>query len=287
MATSPSGSASAQKSAEFSALEVRSPVPPTRSTANLVERVLANVRSGQPDEPSPVAADAPAPKDAPAPRASAANTPANLELTVRTPPGPTAKPPPGPLKGPAAAVPPRGQPGAQNAASPRPAKGQAADATPTAKTPPAAPAEPAPFNVSSLIDENATWLPPEPDRKVAFLHVFRYWHKQVRPENALKATPAFLFLVIALPAMVKARDDLKRLNLWEPPGEQSRQARDQHSAWKKYCEFLPRAQQALQELDNYRHLSLLSGLDDLNARITKAEKRFREGVQTARPAGRR
>jgi hypothetical protein len=77
--------------------------------------------------------------------------------------------------------------------------------------------------------------------------------------------------------MVKARDTLKELNLWEPPGESSRVARDQHSSWKKYCEFLPRAQQALQELDTYKHLSLLSGLDDLMSRITTAEKRFREG----------
>ena len=143
------------------------------------------------------------------------------------------------------------------------------------------------MTASSLIDEDAAWLPPEPERRTAFLQVFRYWHSQVRPENAAKATPAFLFLVTALPVMVKARDDLKALNLWEPPGEQSRQARDQHSAWRKYCEFLPRAQQALQELDAYRHLSLLTGLDDLNARITKAEKRFREGAPVVKPGGRR
>lgn len=146
-----------------------------------------------------------------------------------------------------------------------------------APAPPVAPPAPAPITASSLINDDAPWLPPEPERKVAFLNVYRYWHRQVRPEFAAKALPAFLFLVTALPVMVKARDTLKELNLWEPPGESSRVARDQHSSWKKYCEFLPRAQQALQELDAYKHLSLLSGLDDLMSRITTAEKRFREG----------
>ncbi|MEI9891593.1 MAG: hypothetical protein WDN45_14885 [Caulobacteraceae bacterium] len=126
------------------------------------------------------------------------------------------------------------------------------------------------------------WLPDEPERKAAFLQVYRYWHAQVRPEFAHKGPPAFLFLVTALPVMVKARDDLKALNLWEPPGEQSRQARDVHSAWKKYCEFLPRATQALQELDDYRHLSLFTAMDDLNSRVIKAEKKFREGIPGAR-----
>ena len=137
---------------------------------------------------------------------------------------------------------------------------------------------PAGVTASSLINENAAWLPPEPDRKTAFLHVFRYWHAQILPEFAEKATPAFLFLVTALPVMVKARDDLKAKNLWEPPGEQSRQARDVHPAWKRYCEFLPRAQQALQEIDTYRGFSLLTGLDELMMRVTRAEKRFREGT---------
>jgi hypothetical protein len=265
----------------MSSLEVRSPVPPTRSTSDLVQQVLAHVRSGNPEDiPEPTSG-----LQSEALKARAAAAPPSLaDLAARTPPGPTARPAPAPLKGPPAAQPPRAaQPAA---AAARPAAGSPAQPPPSAQSPQGA-AQPAPFNVSSLIDEDAPWLPPEPERKTAFLQVFRYWHSQVRPENAAKATPAFLFLVSALPVMVKARDDLKALNLWEPPGEHSRQARDQHSAWKKYCEFLPRAQQALQELDAYRHLSLLTGLDDLNARITKAEKRFREGVAPVRPMTRR
>ena len=130
---------------------------------------------------------------------------------------------------------------------------------------------------ADLIDRDAGWLPSEPERRDTFLQVYRYWHAQVRPEFKDKATPAFLFLVSALPVMAKARDELKALNLWEPPGEQSRQARDAHPAWKRYCEFLPRTQLALQEIDSYRGYSLLTGVDDLLLRVVKTEKRFREG----------
>ena len=295
MTTSPPGSTSAQKSDVMSDLEVRSPVPPTRSTTVLVEEVLARVRSGEPKEQDAKSA---APVAAPSPRPpQAGSTPNNLpDIEVRKPPGPQAKPAPAPLKGPAASTPPHGpasaaaaQSGASKpvgAAAQVAQGGKPAAPSPQAATPPAT-ATAGPPTAASLIDESAPWLPPEAERKVAFLQVFRYWHGQVRPEYAHKARPAFLFLVTALPVMVKARDTLQALNLWEPPGEHSRQARDTHSAWKKYCEFLPRATQALQELDDYRHLSLLTALDDLNTRVIKAEKKFREGIPTTRPgAGR-
>ncbi len=245
----------------MSGLEVRTPVQSGRSTADLADKMLAEVRG---EGPAPAAGAHPDPAK---PRAGAL-----ADLTVRVPPGPKA-----PLPPPAVT----GKPNAAASAAAAAAKSQAAQpkAAPQAKAAPApaAPPAPAPITASSLINEDAPWLPPEPERKAAFLNVYRYWHRQVRPEYAAKALPALLFLVTALPVMVTARDTLKALNLWEPPGEQSRIARDQHSSWKKYCEFLPRAQQALQELDAYKHLSLLSGLDDLMSRITAAEKRFREG----------
>jgi hypothetical protein len=266
----------------MSDLEVRSPAPPAKSAADVVDQVLAQAREGE---------------GATKPDALAAKTPSNTNanafsaIEARKPPGPQAKPPPPPLKGPAAATPPKGptaeaaaaaaKAAAAKAAGARAAAGggKSAAAQPEPARPPAASAAPAgPPSAGQLIDETVPWLPDEADRKAAFLQVYRYWHAQVRPEYAHKARPAFLFLVTALPVMVKARDTLKALNLWEPPGEHSRQARDVHPAWRKYCEFLPRATQALQELDDYRHLSLLTALDDLNGRVTKAEKKFREGV---------
>jgi hypothetical protein len=285
----------------MSDLEVRSPVPPAKSTADVVDQVLAGAREDREPAARRDAQKADAQKtdaqktDALAAKTGpAANPNAFSEMAVRTPPGPHAKPAPAPLKGPAAATPPKGpsaeaaaaaaKAAAAKAAASKLAAAKAAAAKPAPPpepaAPPAAAAKPAgPPSASQLIDDTAPWLPDEEDRKVAFLQVFRYWHAQVRPEYAHKARPAFLFLVTALPVMVKARDTLQALNLWEPPGEHSRQARDVHPAWKKYCEFLPRATQALQELDDYRHLSLLLALDDLNGRVIKAEKKFREGVQ--------
>jgi hypothetical protein len=287
MATSPPGSASARKSDDvMSGLEVRKPTGSARSP-DLVEQVLARART-TPKLASPSVAAAAAA------RVAAARPETLIEIEARKPPGPNAKPAaPPPLKGTSKAAAARATAAAAAAAKAleqEQSKAQAgaqapakAAAPPTPAAPPAAAfaPPPGPPKAAALIDKSAPWLPEEEERKEAFLQVFRYWHAQVRPEFAHKAKPALLFLVTALPVMVKARDTLKGLNLWEPPGEHSRQQRDQHSAWKKYCEFLPRAQQALQELDDYRHLSLLSALDDLTSRVTKAEKRFREAPPPA------
>jgi hypothetical protein len=282
MATAPGGSASAPKGDVMQELEVRSPTP-SAGTPDLMAQVLAKARSGQAEAPP----KPPAPTLRPA--APAPKSDALPELQARTPPGPQARPAAAPpaLKGPPPAAPPAYVAAASAAAAKSAAIAAAAAArpaaAPTPATPPAAATPAGPPAAAALIDETAPWLPDESERRTAFLQVYRYWHAQVRPEYAHKAKPAFLFLVTALPVMVKARDTLEAQNLWEPPGEHSRQLRDQHSSWKKYCEFLPRATQALQELDDYRHLSLLTALDDLNGRITKAEKKFREGLpQTGR-----
>lgn len=288
MATSPSGSASAPKNDVMQDLEVRSPTPAAGSGPDLMAKVLAHARSTQ-AAPAP-GATTQSVKPAPMvrPPAAAPKADALPEIEARKPPGPQARPAAAapPLKGPGPAKPPAfvaaAAAAAANAAAikaasaAQPAGTPAAAPPPTTAPPPAAPAG-AP-TAASLIDDTAPWLPDEPERKTAFLQVFRYWHAQVRPEYAHKAKPSFLFLVTALPVMVKARDTLVALDLWEPHGEHSRQKRDQHSSWKKYCEFMPRAQQALLELDDYRHLSLLTALDDLNGRIIKAEKKFREGL---------
>jgi hypothetical protein len=134
-----------------------------------------------------------------------------------------------------------------------------------------------PVDAVALIDERAAWLPPAGERRTAFLQVFRYWHSQVRPGYTASATPAFLFLVTVLPVMAKARDELKEMSLWEPPEGPMCDMRDVQPAWRKYCEFLPRVQQAAMEIAPYRALSLVADMDGLLARVTAAEKGFREG----------
>jgi len=132
---------------------------------------------------------------------------------------------------------------------------------------------------SELINENASWLPPDPVRKAGFFEAYRIWHLQVQPQFAKAATPTFLFLYIALPVMKQCRDELVDLDLWNPLGQRALNARDSHPSWKKYTEFMPRAQVAMMEIPIYATYSLLSDLDALCERIITAEKRFREGPQ--------
>jgi hypothetical protein len=133
--------------------------------------------------------------------------------------------------------------------------------------------------VNELINEQATWLPPDPTRKAGFFEAYRIWHLQVQPQFGRAATPTFLFLYIALPVMKQCRDELMDLDLWNPLGQRAMAARDNHISWKKYTEFMPRAQVALMEIPIYATYSLLSDLDALCERIVVAEKRFREGPQ--------
>ena len=132
---------------------------------------------------------------------------------------------------------------------------------------------------SELINEQATWLPPDPAKKAGFFAAYRIWHLQVQPQFGRAATPTFLFLYIALPVMKQCRDELMDLDLWNPLGQRALNARDNHIAWKKYTEFMPRAQVAMMEIPIYATYSLLSDLDALCERILTAEKRFREGPQ--------
>ena len=134
-------------------------------------------------------------------------------------------------------------------------------------------------SAAELINQEASWLPPDPARKAGFFEAYRIWHMQVQPQFSRAATPTFLFLYIALPVMKECRDQLQALDLWNPLGQRAMNARDAHVAWKKYCEFMPRAQVAIMEIPIYATYSLLSDLDALSERILTAEKRFREGPQ--------
>jgi hypothetical protein len=134
-------------------------------------------------------------------------------------------------------------------------------------------------SANELINPDLQWLPADPVRKSGFFEAFRIWHMQVQPQFARAATPTFLFLYIALPVMKDCRDELMDQNLWNPLGQRAMNARDTHLAWKKYCEFMPRAQVAMMEIPIYATYSLLSDLDALCERIITAEKRFREGPQ--------
>ncbi|QUD88536.1 hypothetical protein [Phenylobacterium montanum] len=127
---------------------------------------------------------------------------------------------------------------------------------------------------------DASWLPPERERREAFLTAYRMWHMQVHPRYAAAATPAFLYLYSALPGMKKTRDALISLGLWNPPTEQGRQARSVHDLWRRYCDSMLRVEGARAEFSIYKQYSLTDELDELWARVHQAEERFRAGPRS-------
>ena len=125
-------------------------------------------------------------------------------------------------------------------------------------------------------DFKADWMPDD-GKTGAFMQAFRIWHMQVLPPYSRAATPTFLFLFIAVPMMKESYDKLSAEGLWNPLSQRDINARDNHIAWKKYTELMPRAQTALMEIPIYASYSLMSELDQLCERIVTAEHRFRYG----------
>ena len=125
------------------------------------------------------------------------------------------------------------------------------------------------------IRQDASWLPPQPELREAFLAAYRLWHMQVLPKFADAATPEFLFLFIAVGQLMKARDELDAIGLFSRTSNAKKQQREDQPAWKRYCELLPKAQAALASIPTYNSYSLFNELEELHPRITTAEQRFR------------
>jgi hypothetical protein len=124
------------------------------------------------------------------------------------------------------------------------------------------------------IDPNAAWLPPQPEKRDAFLAVYRLWSLKVRPKFAKAATPEFLFLFIAIDQLAKDKAVLVAEGLFNRTQFQGK-SREDHPAWRRYCEMMPKAQMALITIPAYAAYSLSTDLEDLQKRITDAERRFR------------
>jgi hypothetical protein len=130
-------------------------------------------------------------------------------------------------------------------------------------------------NLVRGVPGSATWLPPEHEKREAFVAAYRMWHMQVRPKYATAATPAFLYLYSALPGMRKTRDALKALDLWDPATEQGRRERSVHDLWRRFCESMMKVDAARTGFAIYEQYSLTTELDELWTRVRYAEERFR------------
>ncbi len=128
--------------------------------------------------------------------------------------------------------------------------------------------------------DQAEWLAPE--RRDAFFKAYRMWHMQVLPRYASAATPAFLYLYSALPTMVKAREQLIEISLWNPPTDKGKRERGEHPNWRRFCDVMVRVEAARTEFEIYKQYSLFNEINELWQRVQQTEVRFRTGPQ-ARP----
>jgi len=130
--------------------------------------------------------------------------------------------------------------------------------------------------------DEATWLAPE--RRDAFFKAYRMWHMQVLPRYAAAATPAFLYLYSALPTMVKARDVLLELGIWNPPTDKGKRERAEHPMWRRFGDVMVRVEAARVEFEIYKQYSLYTQIDELWRRVQQTEVRFRTGTTPRIPA---
>ena len=81
-------------------------------------------------------------------------------------------------------------------------------------------------------------------------------------------------------AMVKARDSLIELELWNPPTDKGKQERGEHPLWRRFCDVMVRVEAARTEFEIYKQYNLFTQINELWQRIQQTEVRFR----TAPPA---
>src|SRR5438876_1176476 len=76
------------------------------------------------------------------------------------------------------------------------------------------------------------WMSEE--RRDAFLVGYRMWHMQIQPHYASEATPSFLFIFGSLPNMLKIKQQLIEISLWDPPTQKGKEQRQNHDLWRRY-----------------------------------------------------
>jgi len=131
----------------------------------------------------------------------------------------------------------------------------------------------------TLAQGDPDWL--AADRRDAFMMGYRMWHMQVQPRFAAAASPAFLYLFSALPGMLKARDSLVELGLWNPATQKAKAERDIHPLWRRFTDSAVRVESARQEFAIYKQYSLWTEIDELWARVKLAEDRFRKAAPSS------
>ena len=121
------------------------------------------------------------------------------------------------------------------------------------------------------------WLSPE--RRDAFITGYRMWHMLIQPAYAAEATPSFLFIYSALPSMLKLKQQLEDIGLWDPPTEKGKDQRRNHDLWRRYCEHMARIESARTDIPALQQYPLSTHVAEMWEHVKKLEQRYRTGVR--------
>ena len=129
----------------------------------------------------------------------------------------------------------------------------------------------------TLSQAPSPWLGPE--RREAFMTGYRMWHMQIQPTHAAKATPSFLFIYSALPSMLKLKQQLTEIGLWDPPTARGKEQRRDHDLWRRYCEQMARIESARADCPPLLQYSLATQVQEMWEHVKTLEQRFRTSVR--------
>lgn len=125
----------------------------------------------------------------------------------------------------------------------------------------------------TLAQAPSPWMSEE--RRDLFMTGYRMWHMQIQPQFAADASPAFLFIFGSLPNMLKIKQQLLAIDLWDPPTNKGKEQRQNHDLWRRYCEHMARIESARIEIRPLKQYSLATQIDEMWEHVKKLERRYR------------
>jgi len=127
----------------------------------------------------------------------------------------------------------------------------------------------------TLVQAPSPWMSDE--RRDQFMTGYRMWHMQIQTQYAAEASPAFLFIFGSLPNLLKIKQQLNEIGLWDPPTQKGKEQRQNHDLWRRYCENMARIESARVEIPPLKQYSLATQVEEMWEHVKKLERRFRTG----------
>ena len=127
----------------------------------------------------------------------------------------------------------------------------------------------------TLSQAPSPWLSEE--RRDQFMVGYRMWHMQIQTTYAAEASPAFLFIFGSLPNLMKIKQQLIDIDLWDPPTNKGKEQRQNHDLWRRYCENMARIESARVEIGPLKQYSLQTQIAEMWEHVMKLERRYRTG----------